>query len=114
MDSETIKLILTATGLVLALITTIITAIAKNCKSSKTAKTASNLLKVIEAVQTYVTQAESLINFTGANKKEWVMTKVNQFCISKGISYEQEQVDGIIESLIDFSKNVNARKEEKL
>lgn len=113
MNFETLKLILTAVGLGLALISSILVAIAKNSKSVKVAKKATNLLSVITAVQTFVSQAESIVGFTGVNKKEWVMTKVNQYCISKGIAYDNDEVDKLVEQFIDFSKQVNAKNEEE-
>lgn len=113
MNFEILKFILTTVGLGLALISSILVAVAKNSKSAKTAKNATNLLSVISAVQTFISQAESIVGFTGANKKEWVMTKVNQFCISKGITYDDEEVDKLVEKFIDFSKQVNAKGEEE-
>ena len=115
MTMETLRLVLTIAGLVLVLLTSIITFIAKNSKNKKVAKAATNLLAVIGATRQFVTEAESLLNFSGENKKEWVMTKVNQFCISKGIVYDEKKVDEILEDYITFSKEVNVgSKEEQL
>lgn len=111
---EQLRFILTVAGLFLALASTIITAIAKNSKAAKIAKTASNLLLVIEAIQTFVTEAETIVGFTGANKKEWVMTKVNQYCIQHNIEYDSQKVSDKVEELLDFSHKVNAKKEEVL
>ena len=110
MNLETLRLVLTIAGLVLVLLTSIVTFIARNSKNKKVGKAAMNLLAVINATRQFVSEAESLVNFSGANKKEWVMTKVNQFCISKGIVYDEAKVDEILEDYITFSIVVNTGK----
>lgn len=109
MNAETLKLILTAAGLVLALITTIVTAVAKNTKSAKAAKVANMLLSITSAATQFVAQAELITGFTGANKKEWVMTKLNQYCIENQINWDEKIADEAVEKLITFSKDVNAK-----
>lgn len=105
-----INSILTIVGLVCALLATIVTAISKNCKNSKIAKKATSLLTIIESAQQFIEQAEKMTGFTGENKKEWVVTKICQFCISKNINYDEETIDNVVEELISFSKQVNSDK----
>ena len=113
MTMETLQLVLTISALAVALLTTIITAVAKNCKNTKLARAATNLLKVMGAVEGFVVEAEKLTQFTGPFKKEWVLTKVNEFCLKNNIAFEQEKVDKLLEDAIKFSKNVNAKKIEE-
>ena len=108
-----INSILTIIGLVCALLATIVTAISKNCKNSKIAKKASSLLVIIQSAQEYMEKAEKLLGFTGAEKKEWVVTKIVQYCISKNINYDEETIDEVVEELISFSKQVNADDNKK-
>lgn len=113
MAMETLQLVLTISALAVALLTTIITAVAKNCKNTKVAKAATNLLKVMGVVQGFVVEAEKLTQFTGSFKKEWVMTKVNEFCLQNNIAFDKDKVDELIEDVIKLSKNVNAKKNQE-
>lgn len=51
---------------------------------------------------------EKFKNFTSEEKKEYVLTKFNQYCIDNGFSYDKELTDNNIETLIEFSKKVNS------
>ena len=47
------------------------------------------------------------------DKKSWVITKTKEYCIRNGIAYDDELIDSTLESLIEFSKRVNAPDEKK-
>lgn len=64
-------------------------------------------------VQECITTAETMKNFTGEEKKEYVITKANQFAISKGIKFDTEKVSNLIEELVTLTKQVNQRDKDK-
>ena len=49
-------------------------------------------------------------NYLGNEKKEYVITKLNQFAIENNIDFDKEKLDERIEKLIKLSKNVNYKK----
>lgn len=64
-------------------------------------------------VQECITTAETFKNFTGEEKKEYVITKANQYAISKGIKFDTEKVSNLIEDLVTLTKQVNQREKDK-
>ena len=57
--------------------------------------------------------AESFANYSGEEKKEYVITKVNQFAIENGIKFDLQMVTEKIEEMIELSKKVNSDAEDK-
>lgn len=53
--------------------------------------------------------AEQYKNFSSEEKKEYVKTKFNQYCIENGYEYDDKMTDNNIEELIAFSKKVNGK-----
>lgn len=62
---------------------------------------------ILNYVLDYMAQAEENVNFTGADKKKWVVMQVKEACENAGIPLDQEELDENIEKLIEFSKQVN-------
>jgi len=71
-----------------------------------------------EQAEIFVVLAEDIKNFEGKDKKEWVLTKINQAAIEAKIPFNAALVDTIIEKVVEITKKVNCRdkdkKEEKL
>lgn len=65
---------------------------------------------VIDIILEAMTTVENFANYTGEEKKEYVKTKVNQYCIENKIKYDAELTETNIEKMIDFSKGVNSGK----
>ena len=87
--------------------------IIKLINSVKSKTNLNNLIRIHNKVLELVSDAEGYVNYNGQDKKEWVKTKVNQFCIENKITYDDMTVDKIIESLIELSKSVNKREKDK-
>ena len=98
--------------IVISLLISFIVILSKLFKNVKLKRVAQNLIEVEKSVKDYICQIEDFSNFAGEDKKEWVKTKVNQFCINKGIEFNEELVDEFIEMFISFSKVVNKREKE--
>lgn len=90
-------------------LTTVISAIIGIIAAVKTKKW--DTLK--DYIEQLVREAEKLVNYTGAEKKEYVQTRTIQFAKQKNISYKAVKVSNYIEKLVEISKSVNAREKDK-
>lgn len=104
---EEIEIILSLLGTCLGLTITVLTFLVKGRKSIKGKKTAESLLEVCNILMPYITQAEKLVNYSGKEKKEYVLTKANQYAIENGIKFNELEISEKIEELIGFTKEVN-------
>lgn len=110
--TENLEAILSLAGTVLGLTATAITFLIKFIKNAKAKKIAEQTIKISEAIIPYIEQAEQFINYTGQEKKEFVMTKANQFAIAQGIDFDAIAVSEKIEELVDLSSRVNKRQKD--
>ena len=66
--------------------------------------------KLITFVKEVMAEADTFKNFTGPEKKAFVMTKANQWALKHGIKFNSEKVSKAIEDLIKLTKQVNGVK----
>ena len=90
--------IVTATGFLIPLV--------KNVKAKN--KLAA-LNKLSATLQSLIVDAETHSNFTGEEKKEYVLTKANRYAIDNNIPYDEQAVSAKVEDLLALSKEVNKR-----
>ncbi|HEY8364061.1 MAG TPA: hypothetical protein VIK84_00695 [Haloplasmataceae bacterium] len=109
---ELIKEIKEILAIIIPVIIGFIVLVSKLTKSTKLKKLAQNLIEVEKITRDYICNAEKFLNYSGQDKKEWVKTKVNQYCIENDIKYEENVIDDIIENLIVLSKTVNKREKD--
>ena len=57
-----------------------------------------------------IIDAEAFVNYSGAEKKEYVLTKANRFAIENKIPFNETELSDKIEELIILSKEVNKRE----
>lgn len=107
---ENLEIILSAAGTALGLLVTTLTFLTKFIRSAKAKKAAEQAIEIANAVLPYIEEAEKLIHYSGEEKKEYVMTKANQFAIDNGIAFDAEDVSAKIEELIGLTKQVNISK----
>lgn len=100
-------------AVILSMIISFIVVLLKLFKNVKLKNKAQSLIEVEKSVKDNICRIEDFTNFTGIDKKEWVKTKVNQFCINKGMEYDEKIVDELIEMFISFSKLVNKTDKEE-
>lgn len=110
---EYLATILSVAGTALGLLITTITFLLKFINNAKAKKIAENIIKIGNAVLPYIKEAETFANYNGAEKKEYVMTKANQFAIANGIDFDADAVAVKIEELVKLTKSVNAREKDK-
>ena len=87
--------------------------IAKYASSAKARKAAEQTMDICNALLPYIEQAESFVNYSGAEKKEYVMTKANRYAIENGMAFDETAVSDKVEELIALSKEVNAKDTSK-
>ena len=84
--------------------------------NSVLAKALQAALFMKEAVGRLVIEAEDFINYSGKDKKAWVITKVKELCINNNVEYTEKAIDEAIEAVINITKRVNApaQKQEQV
>lgn len=85
----------------------------KFCRSPR-GKRAEDWIAVLEAARGFEREAEAITAYTAAEKLQYVLARLNEFMAERGCDFEQETLIAQIEADIAFSKEVNARKSERL
>ena len=100
--SACVGLIITFTGFLIPLV--------KNIKA-KNKLIALN--KLSSEVQKWIVEAEKFTNFSGEEKKTYVLTKANRYALQNKIDYDETAVSEAIEEEIALSKSVNVESSDK-
>jgi len=108
-----IEIIISLAGTVLGLIITVLTFIVKTVRSSKAKKSAEQAIKIGNAVLPLIREAEKFTAFSGIEKKQYVMTKANQFALVNRIPFIEDLVSKKIEELVTLTKQVNIRSSSR-
>lgn len=101
------ELYLSIAAAIISLMFAIIICIIKLVRTIKSKTKLQNDSDLLDAVAPIMQIAESFINYSGAEKKEYVLTRINQLAIENGISFNLKAVSDKIEDLIRLSKQVN-------
>ena len=101
------ELYLSIAAAIISLIFAIIICIIKLVRTIKSKTKLQNDSDLLDAAAPIMQIAESFINYSGAEKKEYVLTRINQLAIENGISFNLKAVSDKIEDLIRLSKHVN-------
>ncbi len=104
---ENIKELITIISAVLGLLATVTGFLIPLVKTVRAKNKLSAINKLTAQLQSFIMDAEQLVNYTGAEKKEYVLTKANRFAIDNDLPYNEQEISGKIEELITVSKNVN-------
>lgn len=110
---ENLELIVSLASATLGLLVATATFLAKCVKNAKLKKAAEQTIEICNAILPYVEQAETFTHYSGEEKKEFVMTKINQFALEQGIKFNKELVSNEIEELVKLSKTVNSREQNE-
>lgn len=76
-------------------------------KSVKAKNKLMALKRLSSVLQSLIMDAEQFVNFSGEEKKEYVLTKANRYAIENNIPFDESAVDNEIEKIVNLSKNVN-------
>ena len=107
---ENIELIFSLIGTCIGLIITLATIIGKYVSNKKAKRLAEQTIEICNAILPYIEQAESYIAYSGQEKKEYVMTKANQYAIEKDIAFDESAISEKVEELLELTKTVNAHE----
>ena len=107
---ENIQLILSLAGTALSLLVACVTFVIKLAGSIRRRVREEGATALMNAVAPIVEIAEGFGNYGGAEKKEYVLTKVNQYAIENSIEFDAQSVSDKIEQLVELSRQVNRRK----
>ncbi len=110
---ENLELILSLAGTALSLFIACVLFIVKIIRGYITKKKLKNSYVLLDAVAPLMEIAEQFTHYSGEEKKEYVMTRVNQFALENKIKFDSEAVNEKIEELIGLSKKVNGVKSDK-
>lgn len=105
--------ILTLIGSLLPLLIAFLTFLVKFIKNEKAKKILNCTLELSKAIQPLIVEAEKFTHFSGEEKKQYVLTKANQFAIDNNIKFDQEKVSQMIDELVETTKKVNMREKDK-
>ncbi len=75
---------------------------------------AEQRLALLEAARQYECEAEAMQNYTGAEKLQYVLTRLRRFTAEQNMSFDEQALTEQIEADIAFTKQVNADKSEVL
>lgn len=110
---EAIKEIIIIASFVVGLITTATGFLIPLVKNRKAKKALEALNSIAGQIQPLVVEAERFVNYTGAEKKQFVLTKINDFAIKNKIPFDETATSNLIEEIVATTKQVNMRDKDK-
>ena len=99
---EKLRILLSFGAPMLGLLSTCIIIFKKYIKNNKLRKALVKSEEILNHLIPCVTEAENYIHFSGEEKKEYVMTKINQYAIDNNITFDERVISVKIEELINM------------
>lgn len=97
----------------LPVLTIILSSIIGYSKNSKVKKHVSSILLITEKAKTYIIEAEQKTNYTGAEKKSFVITRLLKFIVDNTIkNINENTLSDIIENEVALTNEVNVVKKK--
>ncbi len=106
---ENLEMIISFVATLVSFMSALIVYIVKYVKSVKSRIRANNEIKVYDTLISLVEEAERYTNFTGSEKKTYVLTRILKFMTDNKIELSFEDIEGKIEDYITLSKKVNVK-----
>ena len=108
--TETIQWVIKGVYIAMAVALAIsnIVAFFKKGKWKKMFKKENIKLSTIAVLMQFMEEVEQFKDFSSEEKKQFVITKFNQYCIDNGYEFISDLTDENVEKLIEFSKVVNS------
>ena len=107
---ENFEVVLSLAGTALSLLITSIIFVVRLVKAVREKRNMQSSSFLYETVARLMEIAENFSNYSGEEKKQFVLTKVNQFAIENGLKFDAETTAAQVEKLIELSKKINAKK----
>lgn len=102
--------VLSLAGTACSLLAACITFAVKLYRAARDKKAAMTREQILKLLPTVIEQAERFMHYTGEEKKEYVLTRVNRFALDNGLPFDAAYVADKIEELVALSKQVNTAK----
>ena len=107
---ENFEVVLSLAGTALSLLITSIIFVVRLVKAVREKRNMQSSSFLYETVAPLMEIAENFSNYSGEEKKQFVLTQVNQFAIENGLKFDAETTAAQVEKLIELSKKINAKK----
>ena len=104
---ENMEYILSLVGTTLSCVAALLTLGVKFIKAIKEMKSLMSREKIAEKLPELITEAEKFIEYSGKEKKAYVLDKISKYAKSAGIEADLQFVSEKIEELIKLSRQVN-------
>lgn len=109
MNLENLRLCLSFLAPVLGLLCTTAVFLKKFVKNKNLKKILEKAEEITKEIIPCIMEAERFVNYSGEEKKTYVMTKLNQFAIANDISFDAETTSSKVEQLVALTKEVNVK-----
>ncbi len=109
MNPENAHLYLSILAPMLTLFCTTVVFLQKFVKNKKLKRVLEKTEQITREIIPCITEAEKFVNYSGSEKKEYVMTKINQYALENHIKFNQEEISKRIEELVSLTKEVNVK-----
>lgn len=106
---DNFELIVSIAGTILSLLLTCVVCIVKIIRNAKQKKFLIDNTLLMDSIAPLMEVAEKYENYSGEEKKQFVLTKINQIAIENHLKFDVEEISKKIEELIVLSKEVNKR-----
>ncbi len=106
---ENIEYIFSLAGAALSLLAAFLTVVVKLMKVVKEWREVADREKIVAKLPDLIAEAETFLEYSGEEKKAYVLDKISRFAVETGIQTDLEFVSGKIEELVKLSKEVNKR-----
>ncbi len=106
---EKLEYIFSLAGTVLSFLVALLTLVIKLMKALKDKSITENREKLVEKLLNLIVEVEGFIDYSGKEKKAYVMEKITEFASKANIETDLEFISEKIEDLVELSKQVNAR-----
>ena len=104
---EKVEYIFSLVGTVLSFLVALLTLVLKFMKVLKDKSITEDREKLVEKLLELIVEAEGMIDYSGKEKKAYVMEKILEFASGKDIEADLEFISEEIEKLVELSKQVN-------
>ncbi len=104
---EKLEVWVSLAGTLVSLSVALIIFLVRLVKSVRNNKNMLNENVLLDAVAPLMELAEKFTNYSGEEKKEFVLTKLNRFAIDNKLNFDAEAIAKKIEELISLTKQVN-------
>ncbi|MCL2522933.1 MAG: phage holin, LLH family, partial [Erysipelotrichales bacterium] len=93
----------------LTLFITALTCFVKLLKVLKKKKKAENFIKIEEALLPFIEEAEKFTQFSGAEKKAYVLMRIAEVAAKQRIKLSSDEIGKKIDELVDLTRKVNVK-----